>query len=313
MKRKFNKKLLMFGLPILMIGLIFAGTVYFFSVSTTGTINEALSTLTTDLDFTAYPGEEVTDFIEVDNIASADLYVGLDWIEKSNIILMDKSEGTCDNYPDEGWRDECEMRIELNVDNMLLSEFKSISWDAKVLSGYAPHVDLILSNGKSLTFEYATIDADCNAPSTYPTGEIDTFDNMGIVNDDAYAWESLPGPCGDSTFEAQHNTLAEWKSQYFLDAVTIDRIEIEVDNWMKSIPGHRYNGIGASSHLGNIRIDGIRLDGQLYGVTYSVDESTQVASADATTDIAVQVTYNEDSPIGEIKGTVILSRVPNPN
>jgi len=132
-------------------------------------------------------------------------------IKDTENFLLDNSAGTCANYPAEGWREECEKRIGIDVD-MPLSDLETISWSADVVKGYAPHVDVILDNGKSLTFEYATIDLDCNAPASYPTGEIETFDDMGIVDNDAYAWESLPGPCGDGAFEAQHNTLTEWKA-----------------------------------------------------------------------------------------------------
>ncbi len=148
--------------------------------------------------------------------------------------LGEISGATCGGYDTPGWRERCEKRIVLNVP-MALDNLDTISWSANVMAGYAPHVDVILDNGKSLTFEYATIDADCNVPSMYPEGEINTFDDMGIVNDNAYAWESLPGPCtGDDSvaFFEQHNTLAEWKTEY--SGANIVRIELEIDNWISA-------------------------------------------------------------------------------
>ena len=139
--------------------------------------------------------------------------------------LLDNSAGTCANYPAEGWRDECEKRIDF--EGMALSEFISISMDVNVLGGYVAHIDVILDNGESLTFEYATFDSDCNVPSSYPEGEY-TF----IVDENAYAWTNIPGPCGDSAFEDQHNTLVEWKAEY--PDANILRFEIEVDNWIEA-------------------------------------------------------------------------------
>ena len=159
--------------------------------------------------------------------------------------LLDASAGSCDNYPNP----TCEKRIA--VDGMPLSALETISWDANVIEGYAPHVDLKLDNGKSLTFEYATIDSDCNVPAMYPTGKINTFGDMGIVYDNAYAWESIPGACGVSAFDAQHKTLAEWKAKY--PEANIVRIEVEVDNW---IPLNDPTMDEANSNVWNILVNG---------------------------------------------------------
>ncbi len=288
-----KKKLLIFGIPILFIGLAMALGVYFNSVKIDSNISEPLSSSSVSLDLSAYPGETKLETIDVRNAATVPLTVSLNWIEKSNIVLMDNSEGTCDNYPEPGWRDECEKRIVL--EGMLLSDFESISWDANVIAGYAPHVDLKLSNGKSLTFEYATIDSDCNTPSTYPTGEINTFDDMGIVDDSAYAWESIPGACGDSAFDDQHLTLADWKIAYL--GVTIDSIEVEVDNWISP----------SSSYLGNIKVNGDRIDSSLYGVLYSLGTENQVAQP-GDNELEVSVIYATNSPVGELVGVIELSR-----
>lgn len=151
--------------------------------------------------------------------------------------LLDNSAGTCANYPAPGWRDECEKRIDF--DGMALSNFNSMSWDTNVIDGYVSHVDLILDNGESLTIEYATFDSDCNAPSSYPEGEY-TFE----ITSNTYAWESIPGPCGDSAFENQHNTLTEWKATY--PTANITRIEMEIDNWISA----------SNSEVSNIVING---------------------------------------------------------
>ncbi len=120
-----------------------------------------------------------------------------------------------------------------------LSTLTDISWTTNVVNGYVAHVDVILDNGESLTFEYATLDSDCNAPSSYPTGSYEF-----IVNADAYAWESIPGACGVSTFDEQHNTLAEWIVSD--GGETVLRFEIEVDAWVEN----------SKSEISNIVING---------------------------------------------------------
>ena len=187
--------------------------------------------------------------------------------------MLDNSEGTCDNYPAEGWREDCEKRISLDAP-MDLSSLTSISWNADISLGYAPHVDVILDNGKSLTFEYATIDSDCNAPSSYPTGEINTFGDMGSISDTSYAWTDLPGPCGDSDFDAQHLTLADWKTTY--PTAKIVRFDVEIDNWISA----------SNSSVGNILVNGNSVNDLIL-----LPSSTLKFEIETTADVAVSGEY----------------------
>lgn len=259
MKKLMKKKVSLFGkevsvfaiVMVAMIGLVSAVLLPYFGVITgLVTVNQGLTwdganwddnlvfdfnnEVTTSLDaetFTSNHYLENTanvsaEFDLVTTCAATD--DGCEDIEWGYEYLLDNSAGTCSGYPNEGWQQECEKRVGLK--GMPLSALTSISWDANVISGYMPHVDVILSNGKALSFAYATIGAGCNDDiSTYPTGEFNTFDGV-ILNDDAYAWESMPGSCGDSAFDAQHRTLAQWKLDY--PGVNIVRIDLEIDDWI---------------------------------------------------------------------------------
>lgn len=127
-----------------------------------------------------------------------------------------------------------------------LNDLDSIEWEARVNSGYLPHVDVFLDNGETLVFEYAKVNpASCdNAP--YPIGDLNTFDDKGIVNDSAYAWLSsgVAGPCGDSTFDTNHKSLSDWKTTW--GDVEVVAFEIEIDNWIAD----------SDSELSNILING---------------------------------------------------------
>jgi cysteine-rich repeat protein len=125
-----------------------------------------------------------------------------------------------------------EGRVRVELTGMTLDELDTISWDANVLQGYLPHVDVFLDNGKVLVFEYAKVDPVLCDNAPYPTGNLNTFGDKGIVDDSAYAWLSSgpAGPCGDETFDANHNSLADWKlSDGGQDVLAI---EIEVDGWI---------------------------------------------------------------------------------
>lgn len=81
-----KKKLLMFGLPILAMALV-AAAVWIASISTTVTVNEALSTSTISLSPSGvYPdGIEHCDNITVTNAASVPLNAKFTWTQTSNI------------------------------------------------------------------------------------------------------------------------------------------------------------------------------------------------------------------------------------
>ncbi len=289
-----NKKILLFGLPLLAIGLVFAA-VYFSSVETSATISEPLSSSDTDLSLSAYPGETLVETISVKNLASVPLSVNLLWVETSNRYSLDNLLGDCMPYPNI----TCEKRIvipqaDLGIVNSKLINLDTISWSAEVLAGYLPHVDVFLDNGETLVFEYAKVATPCDN-AQYPDGELDTFADKGMVDSDAKAWLSSgpAGPCGDSTFDANHSSLADWKIRY--PTAKITKIEIEIDNWISA----------SNSNIGNIRVNG---DKVADGVSYTMYTPIQVVQPGVTTDVDVSVTYATGSPIGEISGRVELSR-----
>jgi len=90
-------------------------------------------------------------------------------------------------------------------------------------------------------FEYAKVDPvlGCDDSGDYPTGSFNTFSDKGIVDSGAFAWLSSgpAGPCGDGTFDANHMSLADWKSTGIAGingSTPVLRLEIEVDNWIES-------------------------------------------------------------------------------
>ena len=124
-----------------------------------------------------------------------------------------------------------------------LNSLTSIEFDQDVVAGYIGHVDVILED-RTLVFEYAKVKPSIgcdNAVKPYPTGEVNTFDNLGIVDDDAYAWLSSgpPGPCGDSVFDANHKSLAGWKTSD--GSKSIVALEFEVDSWIDTSTGKMSN------------------------------------------------------------------------
>ncbi len=254
MKRKFNKKLLMFGLPILVLALVSAVVIPFL-----GQVQRDV-TVTKSFEF------EGNDLAEVDAVAgevstSENMYVSSltsvviplsietepdeEGFTHTVNYLLDNSVGTCLPYPSE----TCEKRIFISAEDVeieTLNDFNSMSWDANVLGGYIAHVDVILETD-ALVFEYAKINpSDCDDVTDYPIGEVNTFGDKGIVDADAYAWLSsgVAGYCGLTEFDDNHNSLTEWKSTRGTEKVI--GFEIEVDNWVSA----------SNSNVKNILING---------------------------------------------------------
>lgn len=131
-----------------------------------------------------------------------------------------------------------------------LNSLNSISFSQNVLEGYIGHVDVRLED-KTLVFEYAKVDpADCDDVADYPSGQVNTFGDKGILDDDAYAWLSsgLPGPCGDAAFDANHKSLADWKTSD--GTTTIVALEFEVDSWIAT----------SNSKIKDIEVNGVLQD-----------------------------------------------------
>ena len=288
---KINKKVITFGIPILAIALVSA-VILFHYVTVDATVSEALSSATINLDVSGLPGETTIGSIDVSNGASVDLPVLLTWIEKSNKYSLDNSGGSCPGT-------DCEKRIVISQSDLGftdLSDLETISWEADVISGYLPHVDVFLDNGETLVFEYAKVDpAQCdNAP--YPTGTLNTFDDKGIVDGNAKAWLSsgVPGPCGDPTFEANYKTLTDWKT--FYPIAKVERIEVEVDNWIAS----------SNSDAWDVEVNGVVVAD---GVSYTTDMPKTVTIHPGANSIDVPFTYSTDTEPGKLSGRITLERI----
>ena len=287
-----RKKLLMFGIPLLFVVSLIAAAIYIqiVSVDVDATISEALSVTDVSMSFSGYPGETKTQNIIIDNAADVPLNVELSWVETSNeaSFSLDNSDGTCLPYPS----DTCEKRVIIN-EEMPLSNLLTISWDVDVIGGYLPHADVYLDNGETLVFEYAKVDTPCdNVP--YPDGELNTFGDKGIVDNDAKAWLSsgVPGYCGLPEFDNNHKSLADWKSEY--SSANIVKIEIEVDNWISA----------SNSNVRNIEINGNEIE-----VEYELIVTSAVIPSGVGNEIPVSFTIDSSSPVGEVIGNINIARV----
>ena len=285
-----NKKILMFGIPIFALVVVSALAVaYFHSVSVDLTVDEARNSADLPFSLTGYSGETVTKDLVIHNSANVPLSAQLSYVEKTNSYILDNSAGTCLPYPSS----TCEKRIAIE-NEFALADLNSISWDANVLSGYAPHVDVYLDNGEVLVFEYAKVNpADCDDSADYPAGEINTFGDKGIVDDSAYAWLSSgpAGPCEDVTFDAGHKSLANWKV-FYPDANVVG-MELEIDNWISA----------SSSKIKNIKVNGETTSA--IGVIYTNNLPLLIELAPETdTTITAEFTFDDVTPKGIVTGTI---------
>lgn len=80
---KMNKKLLLFGVPILLAGFVFAA-VLIANLNVTATVSEAIETTQTELTVSAYPGGITCQAIEVNNAADWNLWGDFTFVESSN-------------------------------------------------------------------------------------------------------------------------------------------------------------------------------------------------------------------------------------
>ncbi len=250
-----NKKILLFVIaPVLALALVTATVLTFMGqVQRDVTITESFKFVGGDASpITIIGGESViSEDLSVESLTSVVIPLSIETtpveegVEHTVNYLLDNSGGVCTPWPQE----TCEKRIFISAEDVgieTLDDLNSISWDANVLGGYITHVDVILETD-ALVFEYAKIDPlDCDDVVDYPTGEVNTFGDKGIIDADAYAWLSsgVPGYCGLPEFDATHNSLTEWKITRGSEKVI--GFEIEVDNWVSP----------SNSEVKNILING---------------------------------------------------------
>ena len=244
-----KKKFLMFGLiGLFALALVTAGLIqYFGQVQRDVTVNPSI--LVNDVveyssvsDSLFIEGGEsvVSDDLNVESQTSVNVplsiqtktngYLDVLGVTHTVNYLLDNTEGFCGSG-----NPTCEKRVFVSGEDaevLTLNDLNTISWDALVSAGYLPHVDVRLANGETLVFEYAKVNPNNCDNTPYPTGEVNTFDDKEIVDDSAYAWLSSgpAGPCGDSTFDEDHKSLADWKSMW--GSVEVIGFDFEVDNWI---------------------------------------------------------------------------------
>ncbi len=170
-----------------------------------------------------------------------------------------------------------EARIVLTpLQPMTLGEVMSISWSEYLVSGYVPHVDIILDTDgdgvrdNALVVEYAYNTTEgVVRPEGQPTYDGETAawyqtlsdDGNGpvVINDTAYAWlaSEASGPAGGAFGDGNFwiTTLGSWKTglgapPVYLDANTaVTGIEIEVDNWIAQ----------SEAYIDNITVNGVAI------------------------------------------------------
>ncbi len=315
-KKKFNKKLLTFGiLGIFALALVAAGVYLYVGTSKVDvTVDEALSITSVPISISGFPGDTHTEIITIGNLAGNGLNVEVSYTELSNKFILDNTGGVCG-----GGSLTCEKRIVFDGEEMLLSDLSDISWEANVISGYLPHVDVFLDNGETLVFEYANVND--LVLGDYPTGYLNTFDGKGIVDGAAGAWISSGCSGGENMV---WYTLSDWvegqegditkcdgtsEKGYDIDgSAVISRIEIEVDNWMKGISGHQFEGIDANSEVWDVVINDVMMSN---GVKYSpvLPVPSKVLIPSGGTDVSVVFEIASDTPTGKFTGVVNIERV----
>ncbi len=193
------------------------------------------------------------------------------------------------NEHEEYFSDASEARITIDASDVgveTLSDLETISWDVNVVTGYLPHVDVLIDTTNdgiaddALVFEYANVNY---IPGEYPMGSLNTFGVRGIVDLDANAWLSSGPPGGP---EIILKTLSKWITD---EDYKVIRFEIEVDAW-EQIPGVT----SASAEISNIMINGNAKEIN----TFDFD-STQVLESGYKDTFYINTVFDEMIPAGQ--------------
>lgn len=338
-----NKKILLFGvLPVLAIALVVAAAVYFHSVSVNGTVNEALSSETTEISLDAIAGETLIKQVSVQNDGTVPLGVEFAWTEQTNNYLLEADEIVWDT---DGYlsADFESGRNVITVEHGLtLGDLNSVDFEQYVTAGYPASVNILLDvNGdgefdskKDLTTGYLTNGEDDvlkiewaynGATAGYPDAYMESdeynkwvrvFPNNALIDDTTQAWLYSVKP-GD--VEMVKHSLADWKlgqsrgtSCYYVSddwyEEYCDDITINSDTQIYGIEIESLGWIAASgSKVRDVRVNNEKVaDGVSYSVTFPTDP---VAEPETTTTFDVSVEIDSGSPVGELEGTISLSRI----
>ncbi len=267
-----NKKILMFGLPILaMIGFVVAVVVpYLGQVQSSVDVTESFEFLGDGVMHASITGGEAvtSDNLYVASKTSVVIPLSIETevdpndegIEHTVNYLLDNTAGVCTPWP----QPTCEKRIFISAEDAsveTLDALTSMTWDVDG-TGYIAHVDVLIDTtgdgiaDDALVFEVAKVDpSNCEETSEpYPKG-VQNTQGRGIVDGSAYAWLSsgAPGPgcitevtTVAGTFYT--NTLTNWKVGYqgVSGTTKVIGFEIEVDNWISP----------SNSNIKNILING---------------------------------------------------------
>jgi len=146
-----------------------------------------------------------------------------------------------------------EGRIEICLpDGTTLGDIDSISWWVWAVTGYPPHVDIVLDGVPTaesmLTAEFAynNVSAPASWSTTYSkwleTFETTSGDGFGEIDDSTILWVTK---LGAGILDAPSSTLGQWKtstvdsdpdgelpSTSISSSTPVLRLEIEIDNWI---------------------------------------------------------------------------------
>lgn len=239
-----NKKLLVFSIIGILGIMLVSAAVLYYSVSQNVQVNPSFTfTGTNTADAEVSGGESVvSDDLRIDSDTSALIPLSIKTTYNPNDAGISSTE---EYILSASGVAGTESRVYVNAEDVgisTLADLNTISWDANVMGGYLPHVDVLIDTDgdgvkdDALVFEYAKVSAPYdNAP--YPTGELDTFGDKGTISDTSRAWLSS-GAAGDISNPAFiDGLLSQWKAGTADDNSITGTTEVigfdfEIDNWI---------------------------------------------------------------------------------